>query len=224
MGLSESASGSGSEVTLYIEGINRSDYAAGTIKLMIDPDGAGPVGFISTDIVRLTVGGGELDIDSANSSDSEYDTDDAGYEEYIEDLAGLPGKIILVNDGDNDSDGKPNFADGFSGSPGVSDDERGDTFAQMKFQLPNWVDFSQAKFTFIYDASDPAEVGGSVGKYAPGGDGHLRIWKAYDGDDWLAAPVNASGHYVASGEAYTAAQLGYDAGVIGAAGLVFNGE
>jgi RHS repeat-associated protein len=149
----------------YVEGL-----ATGTaaITATVKPAGA-PEWVELTDFVNVAVVTIDLDIDSDN--DGVIETVN-GAEDRIEDVKGLPGKIVVVADGDSDADGVPDFADGFDLEPAVvgdsldeatakaKDDVSTHTFTAVTLEIPASVapDLSKATLVLGYEASDPAEV------------------------------------------------------------------
>lgn len=208
------------KAVLYVEGVDESDtVGAQRILVEVDPDRDGPAGFVVVDAVRITCLDLDIDIDSDN--DDGFDTPDRNaFEDQMEnisDAADTPGKIIGVNDNDNDADGIPDFADGFNldGIPGNDDDAcAGDTFARLVLQVPAPLQLPWVKITLSYeDPSDPAGVTctGTPPTYTPAA-GKLRIWKKDGSDARDTHPANLTenpGDYVPPGD-YTAAQLGVD--------------
>ena len=195
-------------VTLYIEGMKTADdvalsltYADGNVSC--------------EDVLHLQVMQVDLDVDS----DNENEFNAAGWdddEDQEEDDETLPGKYIGVNDGDEDRDGIPNFADGYDlwdAGPGA-----GGAFTPMRLELKEPIDLETAKIKFIYSCSDPkgvvmtpAATPADSDQYVPAS-GHLRIWKRDGTENRKMAEVNDEGDFVKSGQQYDATDLGYESG------------
>ncbi len=162
----------------------------------------------------------DLDIDTNNNS--QLAPHRSLTEERLEDVPEAIGKVILINDNDNDQDGIPDFADGYNrdGEPN-SDDEStdGDSFVHMKLQLTcaavNEVRDGDAEgrayVTFWYDGSDPNEVTVNYGAdgpvYTPA-PGRIRIWKKNGGDRRDSDEVSDYGDWIEPGVAYLIEDLG----------------
>jgi hypothetical protein len=135
-----------------------------------------------------------IDIDSDNTNGF-GDPDRSLAEERIENDPTKPGKILAVNDNDDDGDGIPDFADGFDWDGITSEDDRAafddpntpehepeEQFVPVILVLPEGVNPSVAKVKLTYSASDPANVG-RTGEgtpedpyvYTPAA-GDLRLW------------------------------------------------
>lgn len=171
-----------------------------------------------TDKLRVTVNPVDLDIDSDNNNEW-YDPQRTPDEDKIEDHSGdgdHPGKIIIVNDNDDDGDGIPDFADGFNKFGGTSNQTANEHFIPMVLEIKAPLDLSVAKLKITYSASDPAQIqrsGNGTAEspyvYTPA-QGHLRIWTK-KGDvaarnmDSVAAGI--PGDYVPPGE-YTLSKVG----------------
>jgi len=191
-------------VTLYAEGVRPSAAIADQqITVRVDQDG-----LAVEDTIRLTLGAGDVDIDSDNTSEGAPQRNH--WEEAVEDLAGQRGKIVVVNDADADGDEVPDFADGYSG-----DGTAGDFFVPMVVEIPAWLDVSTAVLAFDYDASDPAlavaQGGADPWAYALTDDGSLRLWtrqawEARNGDE-----LANGGHWLCGlpDTWYAAADLGF---------------
>jgi hypothetical protein len=108
-----------------------------------------------------------IDIDSDNTNGFD-DPDGTPEEDRIEDDATKPGKILAVNDNDDDGDGIPDFADGFDWDGITSEDDRAafddpntpehepqEQFVPVILVLPEGVNPSVAKVKLTYSASDP---------------------------------------------------------------------
>ncbi|NQT19445.1 MAG: hypothetical protein HQ592_07055 [Planctomycetes bacterium] len=170
-----------------------------------------PGGPTPSDYLFFKVSLVDLDIDSDNTNG--YDPPDrSGYEEAIEDTEGdpaYPGKIILVNDGDVDLDGIPDFADGFDlkEDPASTDDDTcpGAKFVPLTFQIADTIVLANATISITYSDSDPAQTDydEETGIYTPAS-GAMRIWLK---DAWEQRNKNAAndaveedrGDYVPSG-------------------------
>jgi hypothetical protein len=110
----------------------------------------------------------DVDVDSDNNNGLDL-PDRTPEEEVVENVDGEPGKELVVNDGDADDDGIPDFADF----------DPGKGFAPMVVQIPDDVDVATSRIKFTYEQSDPTiiDVDNSVNPpvYTPD-TGHLRIW------------------------------------------------
>jgi autotransporter-associated beta strand protein len=171
--------GSTRNKTVFIEAIGASAaFGDKTITIRIDPDGDGPLGFVATDVVRLTSITTDLDVDSDNNN--AFGTPDQNpYEDQIENLPkdssgkDLPGKIVLVNDGDLDGDGILDYSDGFDADGvAVNADNapptaaQGQQFTPVVITVPAPIDLTKARLQVDYDASVPGAGSG----------GSLRLW------------------------------------------------
>jgi len=164
--------------------------------------------------VQITVHILEADLDVDSDNDNGFASPDRSEaEDEIEEQAGLPGKLLCVNDSDADGDGVPNFADGFNlwGNAGFG---AGGDFTPMVLELPSSIDVSVAQVRFSYSASDPAGVTRSgTGTpedpyvYTPA-PGDLRIWTVNGSATRSKAEVSAGGHFVHTGSEYAALDLG----------------
>ncbi|GAK58189.1 hypothetical protein U27_05162 [Candidatus Vecturithrix granuli] len=153
----------------------------------------------------------DLDIDSDNNDGFDvpplWEPTDA--EDAIEDEQAKPGKFIAVNDGDADNDGIPDFVDfdtnvAYPGNDPVR-------FTPLVLTLQEPLDLQKVKVRFTYSDSDPGQIAGSGTEAAPyqAALGHLRIWNVGGNMPRSAAEVNTpGGHFVKSGAAYNASDLG----------------
>jgi hypothetical protein len=124
------------------------------------------------------------DIDLDVDSDNKDGIAGSNEEDAIEETA--PGKILLVNRGDADLDGIPDFADGFDafGDPEIIN--QSDLFTPMTLTLPMdcrgaFADPEKAKIRFRYNESTPDGVTfDEANGYVPAA-GFLRVW-AKDGN------------------------------------------
>lgn len=107
-------------------------------------------------------------------------------DEAIEDDAAKPGVIVSVNADDADSDGVPDWADGygrFSDTP-ILEAGSSTRFVPVTVTLSNGVDLSAATVEFDYEASDPQAVtrsgsGTEQDPYVyalPTAGGSMRLW------------------------------------------------
>jgi hypothetical protein len=107
----------------------------------------------------------DLQIDSSNSRGYGSPSDGRTLvEDQIEDDSKKPGKVVVANDDDGDSDGIPDFADGynFDGVANADDNpptaQQGEHFIPIVLKIPAAVDLSQARLRLFYDRSDPRNV------------------------------------------------------------------
>ena len=150
--------------------------------------------------------GVDLDVDSDNNNGLDLPDRNAA-EEAIEDKEGLPGKVIRVNDTDEDGDRIPGFAD--------FDDDAGKKFAKIVLVVPAPIDLTKAKVKFTYDASDPAGVvvGGPPARrvYRPAA-GHLRLWKKDAGVARDKTSAAGTGDFIPTAVQMPVAKLGFTGG------------
>jgi hypothetical protein len=179
----------------YLEGVALSDQG-GDVELQLFY--TKQVGLSYTDKVNLTVLGVDLDVDSENDDGLNLNplgrTKEA---DRIEDVADkpddFPGKLVVVNDNDDDEDRVPDFADGYNLDPGTTpratadDVNERDRFVPLVLELSRAVDLQTARLRFTYSASDPLGVTIPPGQSEPEirysiPAGRLRIWKKSGGD------------------------------------------
>src|SRR5262249_5064409 len=134
---------------------------------MMDPGPDSEGVLFSTDAVRLTAIQVDADVDSKNDDDFNLpDASRTAEEDQLEDFENkplTPGKIIAVNDTDYDSDGVPDFADGFNwdGVAGNADDTpataaQGEHFVPFVIEVSKMIDLTKAWLKIEYQDSDPA--------------------------------------------------------------------
>ncbi|MHC4984095.1 MAG: hypothetical protein ACYTF6_13125, partial [Planctomycetota bacterium] len=161
-------------IVLYVEGVLVS-ASVDDVVLTLEWTDSGAEEDPDDDIVKITVVEIDLDVDSDNN-DGYSDPARTGVEDQKEGALGEPGKILGVNDDDDDEDGVYDFADGFDrdGTPGNDDDSNTDEsdFIPMILEISAGVDPNTAKVDFDYSASNPADCGPTE----PAA-GRLRIWK-----------------------------------------------
>jgi RHS repeat-associated protein len=192
-------------VNLKIEGIapSTSLLDAGIVATLTPTSGSS-----SSDTVNLTVGAADLDVDSDNNN--LYDLPAGSrQEEKLEDVSSAPGKIVYVNDNDNDSDGVTDNVDGYdlNGTPGDDDNQTAnEKFVPVTFRLDGPFDPSTAAYTISYNASDPiADVDSGVP--AAG----LRLWMKNGAAARNGSSVADGGDYLAPGT-YSGSALGLSSG------------
>ncbi len=179
-----------------------------------------------------------LSIDADNNNGTHL-PDRSGVEESLKRLGQneqptpeRPGKILLANNGDIDSDLVPDFADGLDVfeedgiklPENVADRTESARLTPLVFQLGKiGADWSKVRIRLKYDDSDPAQItrSGSSGNYTyePAA-GALRLWKRnVDGKQFeddadgepirKVAPVDQGGDFVAADHIYAATDLGF---------------
>lgn len=166
----------------------------------------------------------DVDVDSDNDNGFDPPEEDLG-EDHYEDIASCsnrPGKILGVNDNDDDGDGLPDFIDGYDGleemfgvTTNIDDITTNEHFVPVVFKIPEPIDLSAAKVRLKYSCSNPLGCTTNAdGQYLPA-PGHLRIWTA-DGDQERDGHsfVNTAdpGDYVPTGT-YSAVEFGFTGGV-----------
>jgi len=121
-----------------------------------------------------------------------------------------PGKVVLVNDGDKDGDGIPDYADGYNLDAESAEDDTSQNvrFVPMILHLAAF-DWQNAKLKFQYPASDPAQVTSSVSNpYVLPTVGKIRLWKKDGGKARNKKPLNEGGDFINSNTEYSMEELG----------------
>ena len=143
------------------------------------------------------------------------------HEEYIENsgypATNRPGKIVCVNDNDDDNDGIPDYADGFNwdGIPDNADDlNPAENFVPIVIEFPDGLEPGEAKLRISYECSDPAGVttNGMPARWIRPAEGKLRIWKKDGGEKRnMNSVTNAvsPGDYVGTGVYDDLTKLGF---------------
>jgi len=202
-------------ITLYVEGIEKSTTVGDQrIKVELDPDGTGPLGWQWIDELNVTVFGGlDLDIDSDNNNGFLV-PDRSVAEEQIEDHPSKPGKLVAVNDLDTDEDDIPDYADGFDWDGLAGNDDNSslsNRFVPLILELPPVLDLSNAKIKMSYAAAAPTNVSYDAMNGWTTGAGKLRIWtknghQVRNKNSVLAS--NPPGDFVPPGEYADLSKLG----------------
>jgi hypothetical protein len=179
-------------------------------------EGGVPNTIIEIDVVVIKV---DLDIDSDNDDDFGEPDHDPAAEDAIEADTDKPGKYVIVNDRDAESDGVPDYADGFDWDPSLAADGSNtkDDFVQLTIDLPEPIDLSLARLRITYSASDPdpsnpAGVARTpAGVYMAPTVGHLRLWKkdANEARDWHSVKDATPGDFVPSEDYDDLSKLGF---------------
>lgn len=175
-------------IQLYVEAVRvATTEAQRTITIYIDPDGPGPAETI-TDYVKVQGIDPQIDIDSLNQlgfgalpnpqSPAADQNEDAVTNKQV-------GKYLFTNDDDTDSDGIPDWVDGydlFDGSEDTNDDiVVGEQFVPVNITIPAPIDLSTASVRIIYDASNPLDIWRDANEnggwnYYSFNSGTLRLW------------------------------------------------
>jgi len=160
----------------------------------------------STSIVFAVVHA-DLDLDSDNNNGFGSPAQSAE-EDSIEDQPGLPGKIMVVNNGDADMDGIPNFADGFD-LFGQESRHAGGFFVPIHIKLPPSVNPHVADITFFYPSSPPNNTtrtgdGSRFNPYMyePDHGGILRLWNAQASSNRRGSDLASGGSFIQPGTPY----------------------
>lgn len=222
LGIDETSSGD-VVVALMAEAVHRTGGLGTPVFAMVKSHAADPKRrFSGGDTVRLLVAEADLDIDSDNTGLLER----SDAEDLLEDLSGLPGKVVLLASGDTDADGVPDAADGFDlepAAPGDSaavalaksrDDRSSHRMTEVRLKLPYGTRLEQARVRLDYAGSDPAAMAVSGQGLArsynlPEDGGMVRLWSMPRNADGSCRGLGvrskadlraaANGHYVAAG-------------------------
>ena len=194
---------------LTITNVSQSDSGGFSVRAT---NVAGSVTSVTAQLVMCDAITVDLDIDSDNNNALRA-PDRSAAEETIEDDNAESGKYIIVNNGDLNANGVPNFADGINMFDNVGSNAS-PSFVPVILQISSYSPSATIKFT--YADSDPASVGrttnGTEYTYSAA-PGVLRIWTK-DGTkprNVVDVPV---GDFVGSGTAYALASLGFETNVL----------
>ncbi|VAW67728.1 hypothetical protein MNBD_GAMMA08-2439 [hydrothermal vent metagenome] len=136
----------------------------------------------------------DADVDSDNNNGLER-PDRSLAEESIESDVSLSGKMLSINEGDEDGDGIPNYADF----------DAGKAFAQMIVEIPPSVDIATTSLILTYQASNPATIEevsiGSRTVYRPA-TGYLRVWSINGDKIRNEEDISVGGHYINTTQSY----------------------
>ncbi len=176
--------------------------------------------FGSPSFVKIDCDKIDLDIDSDNDDGFNLPKRDIK-EEVLEAVANdpnnKPGKLILVNDGDIDNDGVPDYADGMNKFDDVGKHRDGEpqseNFIPLLLELQSPIDLNVARIKFTYSASNPA----LMTKDGPGTAEHpfkyttpsgaLRLWRKQGSEFRHVESINNGGDFIASGEVIKASDI-----------------
>jgi hypothetical protein len=150
------------DLELWLEGIASADDVELRVSLRRAP------GFeCAEDVVHLRVSDMAVDLDVDADNDNGFGMPDLDLPEDRMERA-APGKIINVNDNDDDMDGIPDFADGYALNellpnpipfePQAYSQTANERFFPVVLSLSDAIDVDAASFSLSYDMSDPAQV------------------------------------------------------------------
>lgn len=137
-----------------------------------------------------------------------------------------PGKVVLINDGDADNDGIPDYADGYNLHSAIETDDACAGASFIPLQVGFYaIDPQNAKIKFTYAASNPTAVTStSTNPYQLPATGKIRLWLKDANGGWDYDPatqeseftqrdgrsVSQGGHFIEPGVEYTLEDLGID--------------
>jgi hypothetical protein len=153
----------------------------------------------------------DLDIDS----DNDGVLDQNSTEDLLEDKEEEGGKILWANTGDTDTDGVPDYADGYNQFPGQNVDGASADFAPIMLRFPDEVDLATLKFRLTYSSSDPSAVTRSAAppyQYLLPPIGAYRIWTKTGAQARTLGEIDSGGDFIASKKYYRVSDLPVDAG------------
>lgn len=187
------------------------DTSSSEKDVMIRYQATDPDGDAGRSIWNITVCAVDLDIDSDNTSYLPGHPQRDELEDAIEDDAELPGRLLMVNNDDEDEDQVWDYGDGYNldGIPGNEDDlnDMEDEFIAIVFDVLPPIDLDDALVRIAYDASYPAAatIEGDPPRVVPA-PGQLRIWRV-SGELPRSKEVAPAGDFVAP-QVYEASEIG----------------
>ncbi len=142
----------------------------------------------------------DLDIDSDNDADEFALPARSEAEDDVEEESGHGGKVIRVNNWDEDRDGIPDFADGYNLNPALSSDGSSNKhFTPIVLERPD-VGLLYGTVQFEYSASDPAVVQYSLEQLVTlPENGHLRLWKKNGTEQRYLRSISSGGDFIPTG-------------------------
>ncbi|MGD9873839.1 MAG: tetratricopeptide repeat protein [Kiritimatiellia bacterium] len=201
---------------LYLEGIGpKSGLEADQIEIKMRniPSGWPEL----SDTVKFSIIRVDVDIDSDNNNG--FGTFPQSWaEDHYEDIEGDPnrlGKIMVVNDNDDDGDGIPDFADGYDLLPDNPDDDinASEQFVPIIFELPEPIDPTKARVTIHYAGeSDPWDVTVDDEGIYHCGEGTLRLWTKPGHEARNMNTIDTDGDFIVSTD-YSAEEFGFANGI-----------
>ncbi len=202
--------------------INGQSFAPGAVfERTVYPDDAGD---LIIDL-RVQFAGADpsvdLDIDSDNTDDVDHVPSRNSEEEEVEDAADemgvvpddKPGKVMVLNDGDVDYDGVPDYVDGYNFQDGVDEDDVciGAKFAKLVATVVA-SDWQNGKVKFNYADSDPSAVTSTADDPYALPPGRIRIWRKDGGEQRNMQAVEEGGDWIKANVEYTLSELGFSQG------------
>ncbi len=153
----------------------------------------------------------DLDLDSDNNDHFNPPARSA-FEGSIENDPERVGKIVFVNDDDQDADGLPGFADGFNSGPSADDDSSmASIFVPVVVGVAHVEDWEQALVTFFYPGGAPSVQTVDGLTYTPEA-GAIRLWAKNGALRRSATGLESGGDFITPGVPYSLALLREAAG------------
>jgi hypothetical protein len=137
-----------------------------------------------------------------------------------------PGKVVLINDGDADNDGIPDYADGYNLHSAIETDNACEGASFIPLHVGFYaIDPQNAKVKFTYAASNPTAITTtSTNPFQLPANGKIRLWLKDANGGWDYDPatgnsefaqrdgrtITQGGHFIESGVEYTLEDLGID--------------
>ena len=172
-----------------------------------------------SDVIRFTAIRADVDVDSDNNEGFDPPARTDLTEDHYEDMTNRPGKIIAVNDNDDDQDGVPDFADGYSLPLAGTNGQRtaGEHFVPIVFEISKAFDpaATEVKITFMEGAaaSDPLGVTTNAEGFFLPADGTLRMWNKNGSAARNGTNILDGGNYIPPGT-YPALAFGFSSSVL----------
>lgn len=206
---------SGTTATIYLEALANSDSMEDIVIEAQVTETLWGTSYTLKDKIKATFVRIDLDVDSNNNDGTNVPQRNLAEDHYEDILVTSsdqprPGKIVIVNDNDDDADNITDYADGYNrnGTSGDSDDtpSSNERFIPLVLEVPAPVDLYDARIRITYDASDPINDISSSGAILSG---HMRIWTKNGNVARNANPIDAAtpGDYVKPGT-YPAEKFG----------------
>ena len=157
----------------------------------------------------------EMSVEVHIDSDNNGVLDQTPNEDAAGKRPGAPGKFIPLNDGDRDSDGIPDYADGYDNVnfPGQAGLNASAKFTPMTIRIPDGLTLDLVEFRLTYSESDPAAVTrtGDAPSYQYNlpATGSYRVWTKDGDQSRKAAPIDgdAKGDFIKSNVVYPVSLL-----------------